>query len=66
MASGDLFQRVLAGLRDLPISLIVTIGRDIDLAEFGTQPANTHIDRYIPQSVILLERLAAEHRPSLA
>ena len=53
MESGDLFQRVLAGLRDLPSNLIVTVGRDIDPAEFGPQPANIHIERYIPQSVIL-------------
>jgi UDP:flavonoid glycosyltransferase YjiC (YdhE family) len=53
MESGDLFQRVLAGLRDLPINLIVTVGRDIDPAEFGPQPANIHIERYIPQSVLL-------------
>jgi MGT family glycosyltransferase len=53
MESGDLFQRVLAGLRDLPINLIVTVGRDIDPAEFGPQPSNIHIERYIPQSVIL-------------
>jgi len=53
MESGDLFQRVLAGLRDLPINLIVTVGRDIDPAEFGPQPTNIHIEQYIPQSVIL-------------
>jgi UDP:flavonoid glycosyltransferase YjiC (YdhE family) len=53
MESGDLFQRVLGGLRDLPINLIVTVGRDINPAEFGPQPANIHIERYIPQSVLL-------------
>jgi UDP:flavonoid glycosyltransferase YjiC (YdhE family) len=53
MESGDLFQRVLAGLRDLPINLIVTIGRDIDPAELGAQPANVHIERYVPQAVLL-------------
>jgi UDP:flavonoid glycosyltransferase YjiC (YdhE family) len=53
MESGDLFSRVLSGLRDLPISLIVTVGRHIDPAEFGPQPANVHIERYIPQALIL-------------
>jgi UDP:flavonoid glycosyltransferase YjiC (YdhE family) len=53
MESGDLFQRVLAGLRDLPIHLIVTVGRDMDPAEFGLQPANVHMERYIPQALIL-------------
>lgn len=53
MESGDLFSRVLAGLRDLPINLVVTVGHHISPAEFGPQPANVHIDRYIPQSLIL-------------
>ena len=35
MESGDLFQRVLAGLRDLPIDLIVTVGRDLDPDRVG-------------------------------
>lgn len=51
--SGDLFSRVLSGLRDLPINLIVTVGRDIDPAEFGNQPGNIHIAQYIPQATIL-------------
>ncbi|MBC8163520.1 MAG: glycosyltransferase family 1 protein [Roseiflexaceae bacterium] len=60
--SGDLFQRVLAGLRDLPINLVVTVGRDIDPAEFGPQPTNVYIERYIPQSVLLPHcRLVVSH-----
>jgi UDP:flavonoid glycosyltransferase YjiC (YdhE family) len=51
--SGDLFERVLAGLRELPISVIATVGREIDPAEFGPQGSNIHIARYIPQSSIL-------------
>lgn len=51
--SGDLFQRVLAGLRDLPIQVIVTVGRDIDPAELGPQPAHVRIERYVPQSEVL-------------
>lgn len=45
--SGDLFARVLTGLRDLPINVIATVGREIDPAEFGPQPANIHIERFI-------------------
>ena len=51
--SGDLFARVVAGLRDLPINLIVTVGREIDPEELGPQPANVHVERFIPQSVLL-------------
>lgn len=51
--SGDLFERVLAGLRDLPVNVVATVGREIDPAEFGPQPANVRIERYIPQSAVL-------------
>jgi len=53
MESGDLFQRVLAGLQDLPIRLIVTVGRDLDPAELGPQSENVRIERFIPQGKIL-------------
>jgi len=44
---------ILAGLRDEPLNLIVTVGRNQDPADFGPQPANVHIARYIPQSLLL-------------
>lgn len=53
LESGDLFVRVLAGLRELPINLVATIGRDIDPELFGPQPATVRIERYLPQSVLL-------------
>ena len=53
LESGDLFARILAGLRDLPANVVVTVGRDIDPAEFGPQPDRIHIERYIPQSLLL-------------
>jgi UDP-glucoronosyl and UDP-glucosyl transferase len=53
LESGDLFTRVLAGLRQLPINVFVTVGRQIDPAELGEQPANVRIERYLPQAEIL-------------
>ncbi len=53
LESGDLFDRVLAGLRDLPIDLIVTVGRELDPEAFGPQPPNVRIQRYLPQSDVL-------------
>lgn len=53
LESGDLFARVISGLRDLPIHLVVTVGRQIDPAELGPQPANVRIERYIPQALLL-------------
>jgi UDP:flavonoid glycosyltransferase YjiC (YdhE family) len=53
MESGDLFQRVLAGLRDLSIDVVVTVGRDLDPAEMGAQPANVRVERFVPQAALL-------------
>ena len=47
------FEAILAGLRDQPLDLVVTVGRDRDPAEFGPQPPNVHIERYIPNSLIM-------------
>jgi UDP:flavonoid glycosyltransferase YjiC (YdhE family) len=51
--SGDLFARVLAGLRELPINVVVTVGRHVDRDVVGPQPENVHVERYIPQSALL-------------
>ncbi len=46
------FSTIIGALRDEPIELIVTIGRDQDPARLGPQPENVHIERYIPQTLI--------------
>ncbi len=46
-------QTIIAGLRDEPINLIVTVGRDKDPADFGPQPASVHIERYIPHTLLM-------------
>ena len=51
--SGDLFDRVLSGLRELPTTVVVTVGRNVDPARFGAQPDHVHVERYIPQSALL-------------
>ncbi len=49
------FSRVLAGLRELHANIVMTVGRDTDPAEFGPQPQNVRIERFIPQDEILPE-----------
>jgi UDP:flavonoid glycosyltransferase YjiC (YdhE family) len=49
----NVLQTIIAGLREAPVNLIVTIGREGDPADFGPQPANVYIERYIPQSLLL-------------
>jgi UDP:flavonoid glycosyltransferase YjiC (YdhE family) len=49
----EVFDRILAGLRDEPINLIMTLGASGDPARFGPQPPNVRIERYIPQAELL-------------
>jgi UDP:flavonoid glycosyltransferase YjiC (YdhE family) len=51
--SGDLFERVLAGVRELPINLLVTVGHEIDPATLGRQPDHVAIERFVPQAEVL-------------
>jgi MGT family glycosyltransferase len=49
----EVFSTIIAGLRDEPLNLIVTVGEAIDPATFGPQPANVRIERFIPQDQLL-------------
>jgi len=49
----DILSAILDGLRAEPINLILTVGRDRDPQEFGVQPAHVHVERYIPQNLLL-------------
>ncbi|WP_326562817.1 glycosyltransferase [Micromonospora sp. NBC_01796] len=51
--SGDLFPRLIAGLGELDINLLVTVGKQLDPAEFGRQPEHVRIERYVPQALVL-------------
>jgi UDP:flavonoid glycosyltransferase YjiC (YdhE family) len=53
LESGDLFERVLAGLRVLPVDVVVTVGRELDPKVLGPQPSNVYVRSYIPQSALL-------------
>lgn len=46
-------EAILAGLRDEPLNLVLTIGRQHDPAAFGSQPTNVIIERYIPHELLL-------------
>jgi MGT family glycosyltransferase len=47
------FRAILDGLRDAPVELVLTVGRNVDPRELGEQPPHVHIERYVPQSLIL-------------
>jgi UDP:flavonoid glycosyltransferase YjiC (YdhE family) len=48
----DLLEAFLGGLRDEPVNLILTVGRDQDPDQFGPQPPSVRIERYIPQTLL--------------
>jgi UDP:flavonoid glycosyltransferase YjiC (YdhE family) len=57
---GTLFHRApgvlataLAGLRDLPVNVVVTCGPGVDPTAFGLQPANVLIAPYLPHALLL-------------
>ena len=47
------FRAILDALRDEPVELVLTVGRNVDPRELGEQPPHVHIERYVPQSLIL-------------
>jgi UDP:flavonoid glycosyltransferase YjiC (YdhE family) len=49
----ELFERIITGLRDLPVELVVTVGMHLDPAQFGPQPDNVRVERFIPQDDVL-------------
>ena len=51
--AGEVFAAVLDGLRDEPLSLVLTVGGGVDPDSFGPQPENVHVERFIPQSLLL-------------
>lgn len=51
--SGDLFSRLLAGVRDLPVEVLVTVGPALDPAELGPQPAHVRVVQHVPVAEVL-------------
>lgn len=51
--AGDVFATVLDALRTEPVTAILTVGSDNDPESFGPQPDHVHIERFIPQSLLL-------------
>lgn len=47
------FTAILEGLREEPLNLILTVGRNQDPAQFGRQPVHVHIERFVPQALLL-------------
>jgi UDP:flavonoid glycosyltransferase YjiC (YdhE family) len=48
-------ERLVSALRDEPLELLVTVGPSRHPGDLGPQPANVHIERYVPHRTILSE-----------
>ena len=62
MESGDLLHRIVDGLTGLAgpagsdgsdVEVIATVGRQLDPATWGAVPPAVHLERYIPQAMVL-------------
>jgi len=53
LESGDLFTRVLAGVAELPVEVVATVGAEIDPSELGELPPHVRVERFLPQTEIL-------------
>jgi UDP:flavonoid glycosyltransferase YjiC (YdhE family) len=51
--SGDLFERLVAGLAGVPAKILATVGRDVDPADLGSQPPHVQVEQYVVQSQVL-------------
>jgi len=49
----NVFASVLEGLQFEPVTAILTVGTDNDPDDFGPQPEHIHVERFIPQSLLL-------------
>ena len=49
----DVFETVLAGLRPLPVNVIVTLGPGADTQRFGPQPPNVLVADFVPHAALL-------------
>ncbi len=49
----DVLESAIAGLRELPFNLIVTVGPGGDPARFGPQPAQVLVERYVSHALLL-------------
>jgi MGT family glycosyltransferase len=49
----EIFSKLLAGLRDLEAEVVLTVGRDLDPAAFGPQPAQIHLETFLPLRALM-------------
>jgi UDP:flavonoid glycosyltransferase YjiC (YdhE family) len=61
LESGDLFERILAGLAPLPVEVVATVGRELDPETLGPQHGSVRVEQFVAQDA-LLPRCAVARR----
>jgi hypothetical protein len=51
----SVFGAALAAVADVAARVLVTVGRDVDIAALGPLPANTHVETWVPQQDVLAD-----------
>ncbi|MDA0184425.1 glycosyltransferase [Solirubrobacter phytolaccae] len=54
----DLYQQAAHALGGLNARVLMTLGIEVDPAELGPLPGNVHVERWVPQSVVMREAAA--------
>lgn len=49
------FRQALDGLADLPVRVLLTVGRRVDIAELGPLPVNARVEPWWPQAEVLAQ-----------
>jgi UDP:flavonoid glycosyltransferase YjiC (YdhE family) len=49
----DMYRAAIDALSDLPVEVLVTVGRDRDPADLGALPTNVHAERWVPQREVM-------------
>lgn len=57
----DVFATLLAGLADLPVTVLATIGRNRTVEELGPVPDNATVLQFVPQDEVLPQCAVAVH-----
>jgi UDP:flavonoid glycosyltransferase YjiC (YdhE family) len=53
LESGDLFERILAGLAPLPVEVVATVGRELDPETLGPQHGSVRVEQFVAQDALL-------------
>ena len=51
--AGSLYASALEAVAGLPARVLLTVGREADIGSLGAQPANVHIEAWVPQADVL-------------